>query len=370
MRRPLNIRTVKSTGTFYFEFGKGPTLLLGPQRKTVGEAEADKKAILGSYAECPRRLGRHLADFEAARRKAEELRTKFRTEEIGIQERLGMFYINCTAQGSTKHAFRFTREDAIQARSLLLDGIEVPWTPAESPRFHFLLQSHKQGVHFPVFVMMCGPPALEAEFAELFGRTALQRKLLSFPHVWVDCQTCSPAHLDARGAFQRCPWEEGTTVESVTEHVKAALDAARAKNRKELPLLVYLQAKVHVWLFRHAAGDTASLWRLFEEVGAAVVRAPHFSRLERGDVQALCDLHIGFDQHSALRVVTCRSKRQAENQFGAATQTELSRRLMGSAGFREHPENIHKRAREGAALSAGLEAVGSSCASLGGAHPS
>ena len=234
-RRPLNIRTVRSTGKFYFEFGKGPTLLIGPQRKTIEEAEADKHVVLGQYAECPRRLGRHLADFAAAHRRAEELCMKFCTEEIGIQERLGAFYISCTVQGSTKHAFRFTREEAIQARSLLLDGAEVPWKPEESPRFRFLLQSHKQGVHFPVFVLMCGPPALEAEFAELFGLSALQRELLSFPHVWADCQACSPAHLDARGALQRCPWEEGTTVESVTEHVKAALDAARAKKQKRAP---------------------------------------------------------------------------------------------------------------------------------------
>ena len=341
---PLNIRNVKSTGKFYVEFGKGRTLLLGPQRQTVEEALADKEYILGEYILCPRRLGRHPSDLEKAKQRAQEICKHFRENELGIQERLGAYYVTHTVGSITKTAVRFTRDDAVAARQQMIDNEEVPWRPPELSLFQFIHRAalHDR-LHFPLFVAACGPR--ETGSPELTGRTEDMRQLLPMSHSWLNCQDCCVEHLDENGSFQRCPWKKTTTIQSVRSRIVDALAAVHAKNMQGLPVLIYLQSKVFWWLFRHAVQDTGPLWQLLCSTGSVII-GPHFSRLGHMHVQELCNLQIGFCNATAKKFVQCRSKRQQENMFGSPAQTELSRERMGSAGFRQCPENIFKRARK------------------------
>lgn len=128
---PKNICTVKQTGKYFFRVRSGQTRLLGPQRQTVPQAVQDIEFVLGDYLHRPHQLRKNTSDLAAAIQRNEDIRRRFRSEELGIQKRFGVYIIRHYGKGSTRMAVRFTHEQAVEARLGFMDNTEVPSTPVD-----------------------------------------------------------------------------------------------------------------------------------------------------------------------------------------------------------------------------------------------
>ena len=336
---PKNVHKQGKTGKFYFEYGKGKTLLIGPQRVSIAEAEADKVAIMRGYAEKPRKFAKDAQAFAAAKAECEQRCATFQCTERGIQRRLGGYLVTRKEDGRHKgSAMRFTFDDAVKAREELLAGRDVEWLLDD---VNLVQGSLKEGGHTPVFISFCGPRGEAGASEDLEGRAAKQKRALPSDATWVELQDCGEDHLDERGSFQRCPLRPETTTDTVKTRLGAALASARLRTTRNLA--VYMQTKVYHWLFRQSAAKSDEIWKLFE--GDPILIGPHFSRLFRAHLKHPLLTRffdsVGLTPETQREIVETRSKRQLSNAFGSDDQSEDSKRLMGSAGFRQHPENIY-----------------------------
>jgi hypothetical protein len=336
---PKNVHRQRKTGMYYFEFGKKDTLLIGPQRITIQETINDKNAILGAYATNPRKFARDMQAFAEGKAECARRLREFQSTSRGIQSRLGGFLVTRKENGKqTGSAMRFTFESAVDARKDLLAGKTIPWKLAETQIIQGSLEAAK---YISLFIGFCGP--LGDDDDELQGRAGSQRLELPPHTTWVNLQDCGHDHLDGNGSFQRCPLRPTTTPDSVLARIQEALHTVASKNVDGLPLIVYQQSKVYLWLFRLNRASSAKIWVLFR--AATIVYGPHFSRLYvkhiANPIMSTVFQKMGIPSNTLEQITKMRSKRQLDNAFGSENQSESSKRLMGSCGFRQCPQNIY-----------------------------
>lgn len=323
----------------------------GPSRPTIEEAVSDQIYVLGDQA------GRKAKDIRADKDKLSALQERsaqiMKEGELqrAMQHRCGAYLVSLkSANRLVGTAFRYTYEDALEARAALIakrDGseVEVPFDAAGDGSVSAILgQPFDKDIYYPVFLGSCGCSTSNSALPA--GRSGEQRMLIRHDHKWLEAQDCCVEHQNSRGGIDRCDFYKETTPTSVKVRVEPVLLAAESvASSLDLPIAIYLQKKVHLWLFRRGEGDRDELWNLLSKY--PVVIGPHFSRINRQNVDELWPTFkkLGFVRDELQEIAEHRSTLQKANAFGSNEQSELSVALQGSAGFRQRPENINKRRR-------------------------
>ena len=271
---PKYVHRQHTTGKYYFEFSANDTLLLGPQRVTMQEALVDKNAIMGAHAENPREFAGDAEAFAKGKAECTRISLEWQSDTRGIQSRLGGFLVTRNTDGKkTVSAMRFTFASAVEAREDLLRGKDIPWKLDEIRLLQGALDAPQ---YSSLFVGFCGLPDDNTD-CELQGRAGVRKLELPSHTTWINMQDCGHDHLDGNRSFQRCPLRPTTTLDTCLERVKGALRTVASKNTDCLPLLVYLQCRVYMWLFRLSRTNSGKIWDMFH--AATIVLGPNLSRL-------------------------------------------------------------------------------------------